>query len=127
MRAVVTHPVLGGSEELRVFLRCKADLSTAPRWQMWMQERAGPMDALIKTWAAHTTSADAAGAGGQGQLLAADGAAGGGSAAAADSSKLRPALFMRMKHSLMGVARPKPKQEVSDEELKLRQSKEMLK
>ena len=125
MRAVVSHPVLGGSEELRVFLRCKADLSTAPRWQMWMQERAGPLDALIKSWTAHT--ADGAGAAGQGQLLAADGAGGGSSAAAADGAKARPALFMRMKHSLMGVARPKPKQEVSDEELKLRQSKEMLK
>jgi hypothetical protein len=93
---------------------------------MWMQERAGPLDTLIKSWTAHTAGADGAGAAGQGQLLAGDGT-GAGSAAAADGAKGRPALFMRMKHSLMGVARPKPKQEVSDEELKLRQSKEMLK
>jgi hypothetical protein len=129
MRAIASHPVLAGSEELRLFLAYPQDLAHCARWQQLLADSAGTMEFLLNRLAG-TSDAAQGGAGGSSSSGRSSPTSHSGGPAAADSGKRGgPALLLRMKHSLMGAVAPKakPRHEVSDTELELRQAKELLK
>jgi hypothetical protein len=130
MRAIASHPILAGSEELRMFLGYPQDLAHCARWQQLLSDSAGTMEILLHRLAGTSDAAQGAAGGGSSSSGRSSPTSHSGGPAAADGGKRGgPALLLRMKHSLMGAVAPKakPRHEVSDTELELRQAKELLK
>lgn len=119
---VVNHPVLQGSEELRLFLTAAGDLAACSRWQRMVQ-RPPPMDALLGIRRAEAGSSDSS-------SVSSTAAAGGSSTSsgAPGSAMSGWGMMSRMRQSIMHVVQPKAQTEsLPADEQQLRQAKEWFK
>lgn len=114
---VVNHPVLQGSEELRLFLTQPGELAACDRWQRMVQ-RPAPMDTLLGIRKADSPSRNSAAAGGSGGTSG--GTAGAGVAGWGG-------MMRSVRHSIMSVVQPKAQPELPADEQQLRQAKEWFK
>ena len=115
---VVNHPVLQGSEELRLFLTQPGDLAACDRWQRMVQ-RPAPMDALLglRRAEAPSSSSNPAAAGVSGSSSTASGAAVAGWGG----------MMRSVRHSIMSAVQPKAQPALAADEQQLRQAKESFK